>query len=207
MTYLSKLLIACLGLTLLSSPLAMAKKKPKLPFNKQQIDVEQDITGKLVYLNDDKKDADLLILQDNQFIYYPNIVTSGLLKGAQKIEIPTQAQFYNKGKLAGNEKNVLFYLTADKVMVYNFTTKVTQELFSVDSFYHYKKDFKIEYSNFAFDANNDGLTDVITYSLDKSHLYLQNKKGQFTHQILNMAPRVSSSSIGLNFAPYLKFDE
>ena len=59
MTYLSKLLVACLGLTLLSSPLAMAKKKPKLPFNKQQIDVEQDITGKLVYLNDDKKDADL----------------------------------------------------------------------------------------------------------------------------------------------------
>jgi hypothetical protein len=202
MTYLSKLLIACLGLTLLSSPLAMAKKKPKLLFNKQQIDVEQDITGKLVYLNDDKKDADLLILQDNQFTYYPNIVTGGLLRGAQKIEIPTQAQFYNKGKLAGNEKNVLFYLTADKVMVYNFTTKVTQELFSVDSFYHYKKDFKIEYSNFAFDANNDGLTDVITYSLDKSHLYLQNKKGQFTHQILNMAPRVSSSSIGLNFSPY-----
>jgi len=201
MNYPAKLLLACLSVTFIS-PLALAKKSTKLPFDKQQINVEQDITGKLLYLNDENKDADLLIQQDEHFAYYPNIATGGLLKEGQQVDIPQQAQFYNKGRLAGEAKEVLFYLTADKVMAYNFTNKTTQELFSVDSFYHYQQEYKVKFSDFVFDANGDGLSDVITYSLDASHLYLQNKQGEFVHQTLNMSPRVSRSSKGLTFSSY-----
>jgi len=203
MIYPSKLLLACLSLTLFSPTIALAKKAPKLPFNKQQISVEQDLTGKLLYLNDDNKDTDLLIQQDNHFVYYPNIATGGLLKEAQQIDIPAPAQFYNKGRLAGETKDVLFYLSADNVAVYNFTSKTTQALFSVNSFYHYQQEYKVKFSDFVFDANGDGLSDVITYSLDASHLYLQNKQGQFVHQQLKMSPRVSRSSNGLTFSPYV----
>ena len=70
---------------------AVAKKSTKLSFDKQQITVEQDITGKLLYLNDKNKDADLLIQNTDHFVYYPNIVTGGLDKAVQIIDPSTCA--------------------------------------------------------------------------------------------------------------------
>jgi len=183
----------------------LAKKPAKLQFNKHQAQSEQDVTGHLLYLNDSENDVDLLIQNSSNLVYYPNIVQNTLASEAQNIEIPEQVLFYNVGKRAGVEQDVLFYLTKDQVLSYDFTTKETTALFNVDSFYRYQQEFEVKTSPFVLDANGDELSDIITYSLSETHLHLQQSDGSFTKQTFELAPNVFSSSDSVTFRLYKLF--
>jgi len=200
----SKKAISLCAVVLISavSTSVSAKKPEKLEYHKTEFSTEQDVTGKLLYLNETDGNTSLLIHNKKNFIYYPALVGANLAKEEQVIAIPKQVQFYNKGKLANVEQDVLFYLSGEKVFSYNFLEKSVTEQFTIDSLNHYQTEFQTEYSEFIIDINNDGLTDIITYSLDKTHLYIQDSSANFTHQILNLAPKVNSSSNSVTFSPY-----
>ncbi|NQZ23309.1 MAG: VCBS repeat-containing protein [Colwellia sp.] len=187
-------------LTTLVSPLAFAKAK-KLNFHKSEQNAEQKVTGKLLYLNELNGDVDLLIHDDNSFSYYPHIAKNGLTQKAQIITTPDNAQFYNQAKLANKAKEVIVYLTSDAVMSYNIEDKTISKLLAVDTLYKYQREFEINFGEFVQDFNQDGLSDFITYSLDKTHVYLQNTDGSFTHQTLDISPRIEKSGSGIKFSP------
>ena len=109
-------------LSTLVSPQVSAKAK-KLNFHKSQQSAEQKVTGKLLYLNEQNGDVDLLIHDDNSFSYYPHIAKEGLTQQAQIIATPDNAQFYNQAKLANTPNEVIVYLTSDAVMSYNIEKK------------------------------------------------------------------------------------
>lgn len=197
-------LICVLALSLSCLP-ALAKKKPKLQFNKHQVSAEQDVTGELLYLNEQDNDVDLLIQNSHQLLYFPSIVQGALSNEAQTIEIPSDVLFYQVGKRVGVERDVLFYLAKDEVLSYNFATKQTEPLFKVDSFYRFQQEFEVKQSAFVLDANGDDLSDVITYSLSATHLYLQQSDGSFKEQTFDLAPRVDSSPDSVTFRLYELF--
>jgi len=201
MTPLIKVISVALIVSSCFSTSVLAKKSKKLPFDKHQTAVQQDITGKLLYLNEKNKDADLLIQNNDHFVYYPKIVAGDFDKNMQIIAIPKDVQFYNKGNLANNDSEVIFFLSATHVSAYDVSTKEVKSLFEVESLFHYQQEFSAKFDEFVLDLNNDGLSDVVTYSLDKAHLYLQNSVGEFKHQTLNIAPKVSTSSNGVTFTP------
>ncbi|TWX56255.1 FG-GAP repeat domain-containing protein [Colwellia hornerae] len=187
-------------LTTLASPLLLAKAN-KLNFNKSQQSSQQKITGQLLYLNEKNGDVDLLIHDDNRFSYYPHIAQGGLVDKAQIIEIPENAQFFNQAKLAKQASEVIVYLTADAVMSYNIEDKTINKLIDVETLYKYQGIFEVNFGDFVQDFNQDGLSDFITYSLDTTHLYLQNAAGEFSHQSLAISPRIEKSGRGLSFTP------
>jgi hypothetical protein len=189
-----------LVLSSLVSSLTFAKAT-KLQFTKSQQKAEQKVTGKLLYLNDKNGDVDLLIHDENRFSYYQNITKSGLTEKAKIINIPESAQFFNQAKLANQENEVIVYLTGDAVMSYDIETKVLSKLLTIDTLYKYQNIFDINFGEFVQDFNQDGLSDFITYSLDKTHIYLQNKNGTFSHQSLAVSPRIEKSGSGLSFKP------
>jgi hypothetical protein len=187
-------------LTTLTSPLTLAKAK-KLNFHKSQQSAEQKVTGKLLYLNEQSGDVDLLIHDDKSFSYYPHIAKDGLTQKAQIITAPENAQFYNQAKLANKANEVIVYLTSDAVMSYNIEEKTISKLLSVDTLYKYQRDFEIDFGEFVQDFNQDGLSDFITYSLETTHVYLQKTDGSFTHQSLAISPRIEKSGVGIKFSP------
>jgi len=189
-----------LVLSTLVSPLALAKDK-KLNFQKSQQNAEQKVTGKILYLNEKSGDVDLLIHDDNSFSYYPHIAKEGLAQQAQIIAAPDNAQFYNQAKLANKVNEVIVYLTGDAVMSYDIEEKKISKLLTVDTLYKYQSDIQIDFGEFVQDFNQDGLSDFITYSLDTTHLYLQNTDGSFTHQSLAITPRIEKSGGGIKFSP------
>ena len=192
--------------TLLTSPSVLAKNN-KLSFIKSQHNTEHKITGKLLYLNDKKGDVDLLIQGGNRFSYYQQIAKNGLTQKAQLIEIPKNAQFFNQAKLANQAYDVIVYLTADAVMSYHIASKTLTKLLAVDTLFKYQNTAKTDFSGVSFgefvqDFNQDGLSDFITTSLDKTHVYLQNSDGTFNHQDFSIAPQIKKSANGLLFTPY-----
>jgi hypothetical protein len=187
-------------LTTLSSPFSQAKAS-KLNFHKTQQNTEQKITGKLLYLNEQNGDVDLLIQDDNYFSYYPGITKGGLVDKAEIIEIPKNAQFFNQAKLAKQTNEVIVYLTSDAVMSYNIKDKTFSKLLTIDTLYKYQRVFEVNFGEFVQDFNQDGLSDFITYSLDTTHVYLQNLDGSFTHQSLPISPRIEKSGSGISFTP------
>jgi hypothetical protein len=187
-------------LSTLVSPQVLAKAK-KLNFHKSQQSAEQKVTGKLLYLNEQNGDVDLLIHDDNSFSYYPHIAKEGLTQQAQIIATPDNAQFYNQAKLANKSNEVIVYLTSDAVMSYDIEEKTISKLLAVDTLYKYQRDFEISFGEFVQDFNQDGLSDFITYSLDTTHVYLQNTDGSFTHQSLAISPRIEKSGVGIKFSP------
>ena len=201
MTPLIKTLSIAVLISSFFSPEVLAKKSKKLPFEKQKISAQQDITGKLLYLNERNNNADLLIQNNDNFVYYPQIVSGNIEENMQVFEIPKNVQFYNKGTLANTEKDVIFYLSGSQVSAYDIATKQTKKLIDVKSLFHYQQEFSAKFNDFVLDLNGDGLSDVITYSLDKTHLYIQTATGEFSHQALNLAPKVSSRSDGVSFTP------
>jgi len=194
------IITTALLLTTIASPSTFAKAK-KLNFDKSQQNAEQKITGKLLYLNEQNGDVDLLIQDDNRFSYYADITKGGLIKQAQIITIPDNAQFFNQAKLAKQESEVIVYLTADAVMSYNIENKTISKLIAVDTLYKYQRIFEVNFGEFVQDFNEDGLSDFITYSLDKTHVYLQNADGSFAHQTLAVSPRIEKSGSGISFKP------
>lgn len=187
-------------LTTLFSPFSQAKAS-KLNFHKTQQNTEQKITGKLLYLNEQNGDVDLLIQDDNYFSYYPGITKGGLVDKAEIIEIPKNAQFFNQAKLAKQTNEVIVYLTSDAVMSYNIKEKKFSKLLTIDTLYKYQRVFEVSFGEFVQDFNQDGLSDFITYSLDTTHVYLQNLDGSFTHQSLPISPRIEKSGSGISFTP------
>jgi hypothetical protein len=187
-------------LSTLASPSSLAKAN-KLNFNKSHQSAEHKITGKLLYLNEQNGDVDLLIQDDTRFSYYPQITKGGLDAKAQIIEIPKNAQFFNQAKLAKQANEVIVYLTSDAVMSYNVEDKTLSKLIAVDTLYKYQSIFEVNFGEFVQDFNQDGLSDFITYSLDTTHLYLQNLDGSFTHQSLAVSPRIEKSGNGVSFTP------
>jgi len=187
-------------LSTLVSPLALAKAK-KLNFHKSQQSAEQKVTGKLLYLNELDGDVDILIHDDNSFSYYPHIAKDGLTQKAQIITTPDNALFYNQAKLANKTNEVIVYLTGDAVLSYNIEDKTISKLLTVDTLYKYQRDFEMNFGEFVQDFNQDGLSDFITYSLDTTHVYLQNSDGSFTHQSLAISPRIEKSGSGIKFSP------
>ena len=187
-------------LTTLASPFSQAKAS-KLNFHKTQQNTEQKITGKLLYLNEQNGEVDLLIQDDNRFSYYPGITKGGLVDKAEIIEIPKNAQFFNQAKLAKQTNEVIVYLTSDAVMSYNIQDKTFSKLITIDTLYKYQRVFEVSFGEFVQDFNQDGLSDFITYSLDTTHVYLQNLDGSFTHQSLAISPRIEKSGSGISFTP------
>jgi hypothetical protein len=187
-------------LTALASPLSLAKAN-KLNFQKSHQKAEQKITGKLLYLNEQNGDVDLLIQDNNRFSYYAGITKGGLVEKAEIIEMPKNAQFFNQAKLANQSNEVIVYLTSDAVMSYNIEDKKISKLISVDTLYKYQSIFEVNFGEFVQDFNQDGLTDFITYSLDTTHVYLQNSDGSFNHQSLAISPRIEKSGSGISFTP------
>ena len=187
-------------LTTLASPFSQAKAS-KLNFHKTQQNTEQKITGKLLYLNEHNGEVDLLIQDDNRFSYYPGITKGGLVDKAEIIEIPKNAQFFNQAKLAKQTNEVIVYLTSDAVMSYNIQDKTFSKLITIDTLYKYQRVFEVSFGEFVQDFNQDGLSDFITYSLDTTHVYLQNLDGSFTHQSLAISPRIEKSGSGISFTP------
>jgi hypothetical protein len=187
-------------LTTLASPFSQAKAS-KLNFQKSQQNADQKITGKLLYLNEKNGDVDLLIQDDNRFSYYPSITKGGLVDKAEIIEIPKNAQFFNQAKLAKQTNEVIVYLTSDAVMSYNIQDKTFSKLLTIDTLYKYQRVFEVSFGEFVQDFNQDGLSDFITYSLDTTHVYLQNLDGSFTHQSLAISPRIEKSGSGISFTP------
>ena len=187
-------------LTTLASPFSQAKAS-KLNFQKSQQNADQKITGKLLYLNEKNGDVDLLIQDDNRFSYYPSITKGGLVDKAEIIEIPKNAQFFNQAKLAKQTNEVIVYLTSDSVMSYNIQDKTFSKLIAIDTLYKYQSIFEVNFGEFVQDFNQDGLSDFITYSLDTTHVYLQNLDGSFTHQSLPISPRIEKSGSGVSFTP------
>ena len=124
----------------------------------------------------------MLIQDDNRFSYYPGITKGGLVDKAEIIEIPKNAQFFNQAKLAKQTNEVIVYLTSDAVMSYNIQDKTFSKLITIDTLYKYQRVFEVSFGEFVQDFNQDGLSDFITYSLDTTHVYLQNLDGSFTHQ-------------------------
>jgi len=195
-----KLITKILFLTSFISPLALAKVKP-LHFDKTHQNTEQSVTGSFLYLNDENGDLDLLIQDDNRFSYYPHFNKIGLADKARIILIPDNAQFYNQAKLANNANEVIVYLTRDSVMSYNIEDKTLTKLLAVDSLYKYQADLDVSLGEFVQDFNQDGLSDFITYSLDATHVYLQNSDGTFAHQPFAISPRIEKSESGILFTP------
>lgn len=187
-------------LTTIASPLTLAKTK-KLNFDKSQQKSQQKTTGKLLYLNEQAGNVDLLIQDENHFSYYSAIAKGGLVEQAQVIAIPENAQFFNQAKLANQESEVIVYLTADAVMSYNIADKSISKLVSVDTLYKYQSSYQVSFGEFVQDFNQDGLSDFITYSLDTTHVYLQNVDGTFSHQPLAISPRIEKSGNGISFKP------
>ena len=186
--------------TALVSPLSLAKAN-KLNFQKSHQKSEQKVTGKLLYLNDKNGNVDLLIQDDDRFSYYPSITKDGLVDKAEIIEIPKDAQFFNQATLAKHANEVIVYLTSDAVMSYNIQDKSFNKLIAVDTLYKYQGIFDVNFGEFVQDFNQDGLSDFITYSLDTTHVYLQNSDGSFTHQSLAISPRIEKSGSGISFTP------
>ncbi|MEW6990145.1 FG-GAP repeat domain-containing protein [Colwelliaceae bacterium 6441] len=197
----TKLLCTFLWLSA-SVPFAFAKQAPKLTFEKYSLSVTNTVTGKLLYVNDTEHDTDLLIQSDKGFVYYPQIVKNTLSTDGTLINIPKDARYYNIGRRANVEQDVLFYLTKDEIQSYDFTTQQLTSLFSIDSLSRYQQEFEAKLSPFILDVNGDELTDVITYSLDNTHLYLQQENGGFIHKVLPLSPKVTSSSQSVTFTPY-----
>ena len=143
----------------------------------------------------------MLIQDDNRFSYYPGITKGGLVDKAEIIEIPKNAQFFNQAKLAKQTNEVIVYLTSDAVMSYNIQDKTFSKLITIDTLYKYQRVFEVSFGEFVQDFNQDGLSDFITYSLDTTHVYLQNLDGSFTHQSLAISPRIEKSGSGISFTP------
>jgi len=197
---LKKAITNILLLSTLISPLALAKVKP-LNFDKSHQNTEQRVTGSSLYLNDENGDLDLLIQDDNRFSYFPHFSKGGVVDKAQIILIPDNVQFYNQAKLANKANEVIVYLTRDSVMSYNIEDKTLSKLLSVDTLYKYPADLEIGIGEFVQDFNQDGLSDFIIYSLDATHVYLQNMDGTFAHQPFAISPRIEKSEDGILFTP------
>jgi len=108
--------------------------------------------------------------------------------------------------LANQATDVIVYLTSDAVMSYNIESKTLTQLLAVDTLYKYQSAFEtglgeVNFGEFVQDFNQDGLSDFITYSLDKTHVYLQNADGSFAHQVFAVSPRIEKSGNGLLFTP------
>jgi hypothetical protein len=196
-----KSIVIGIALSLMTLNVA-AKKTGKLNFKKYEVGASQAITGKLLYLNDNGENTDIIIQKNNSLSYYPELVTKGLVENPEIISIPKNVQFFNKATLANTEKEVLLYLTNTHILAYYPEQKKTEELIKVDSMYHYQTDVEASFGEFVQDLNQDGLSDLLINSLTQTHIFIQNKQGGFTQQTLDVSPKVSSNNGGITFRPY-----
>ncbi|XQF93345.1 hypothetical protein ACOBV9_04950 [Pseudoalteromonas espejiana] len=71
--------------------------------------------------------------------------------------------------------------------VYKSTSKEAELLFNYSSVISQLKVDKFEKINFVFDANNDGLSDILIPDLASSTLYMQNNEGKFIPHTFDQA--------------------
>lgn len=196
------IIITTLASLLLVSPLAHSKKRPVLNFNKLDISASQKLSGKILYINETNTDVDLLIQNKSSLSYYPQFITKGKDSAVQLIEIPANVQSFNKGKLATNDKEVLFYFTGSEVLAYDFVTKESISILRVDSLFKHQENFDAVFGEFINDINEDGLTDIVTYSFTHTNLYIQQESGEFKHFDFDLPPKVEQERDGVLFRPH-----
>lgn len=194
--------MAALSFSLLMSPLVHAKKNAALDFNKLNIAASQKLSGKILYLNETDTDVDLLIQNKSSISYYPQFISKGPDNTVQLIEIPAKVQSFNKGKLAKNDNEVLFYFTGSEVLTYDFISKETTSILNVDSLFKHQEKFDANFGDFINDINEDGLTDIVTYSFTQTNVYLQRESGDFEHFHFDLPPKVEQQSDGILFRPH-----
>jgi hypothetical protein len=190
-----------ISLTLLT-PLAMAKKAPKLNFTKQQIDIGSSVTGEMLYLNNSNAAMNVLIQQNHSFVLLENIGENALEENVKKIAIPESVILYSKGKLATTSDEVLFYLTADSVVAHDVKSGSNEVLFKSDHLYRGQVSIKPKKADFVVDINQDGLSDIITSAYTHTNVYIQNQAGEFDHTQLELAPHSRITNDGVQFSEH-----
>jgi hypothetical protein len=170
--------------------------------NKPLTNAELPITGELTYFTLDTNKTDLLIQNGQSFTHISDVGSAKKAASAKIIKMPDNTLFYHKGKLANVADDVLFYFTADEVLVYNLKTATILKRLPVDSFYKGKQSIGAKRKGFVIDSNGDGLSDVITSNFDNLNLYVQTADGEFEHQKLELAPEGQITSSGVNFSEH-----
>ncbi|NQZ11861.1 MAG: VCBS repeat-containing protein [Algicola sp.] len=210
MSFIAKLSTNLVVLSLLCSAPSFARGPAKLNFTKQTINAELPVTGELTYFTLDNNKTHLLIQSGQSFTHIADVgsakkSTQNNTKAAPQakiIKMPDNTLFYNKGKLANVADDVLFYFTADEVLVYNLKTATIVKRLPVDSFYKGQQSIGAKRKDFIIDSNGDGLSDVITSNFDNINLYVQTADGEFEHQKLELGPQGQITSSGVNFSEH-----
>ncbi len=202
MSFIAKLSTNLVVLSLLCSAPSFARGPAKLNFNKQTINAELPITGELTYFTLDTNKTHLLIQSGQSFTHISDIGSAKKAQVSKIIKMPDNTLFYHKGKLANVADDVLFYFTADEVLVYNLKTQTIVKRLSVDSFYKGQQSIGAKRKGFVIDSNGDGLSDVITSNFDNINLYVQTTNGEFELQKLDLPPEGKITNSGVNFSEH-----
>lgn len=202
MTWFSKAAAAFCVLSLCSSPQALAKKQPRLNFQKQTVPLKLPTIGEMMRLDEGTETARLLIQSGRSFSYIADITKVGLPEQIQSIEIPDNVLFYNKGFVAGNPSEVLFYFTGDEVLSFDLTSKALQKHLTVESFYQGQTSEVVRRSQFVVDANGDGLSDILVSDFQHANLYIQTDEGKFEAQKLILKPDSRVGEDGVSFSAH-----
>ena len=200
MSFRTSLLLSVSAILALSSPLAFAKKAPKLQFEKEQVSIGSTISGELLYLELGNGETDLLIQQSSLFKRFKNFGSASLESNVSEVTIPESAIFYNKGTLAKHGGEVLFYLTADAIVSFEVDTGVSQTLITDKHLYSSLEVEKVRRSDFVTDINGDGLSDFVTSTFTHTNVYMQGKNGEFKKIQLEIAPRGRVYSDSVEFS-------
>ena len=177
-------------------------KTPKLKFEKQTVSLQTPTVGDITRLEGDSGETRLLIQSGRTFNYIHELGKGPLADKVQTLQIPGNVLFYDKGKLAGTAGQVLFYFTGDEVQAIDLATQTVKNRVAVESFYRGQQSEKVQQSSFIVDANDDGLSDILTHDFTQANLYLQNAQGEFVHQKLTLAPDSRVNDDGVRFSAH-----
>ncbi|WP_024612252.1 VCBS repeat-containing protein [Pseudoalteromonas sp. TB64] len=101
-----------------------------------------------------------------------------LTEQSNELILPSNAIGFDVATLASTDDKQAVILTSDGV--YKTSSDKATLLFNYKSVLNDLHVDKFEKINFIFDANNDGLSDILLPDLNHSILYTQNKQGEFT---------------------------
>lgn len=95
------------------------------------------------------------------------------------VDIPSNAQFFSKMRLAGAEREQLVFLTAKGV--YALQENKLKELAKTSSMFPVVDHKRLPHLDIALDINNSGLSDLLIPDFTAHHLLVQQPEGNFKH--------------------------
>lgn len=117
------------------------------------------------------------------------------------VEIPSEAQFFGRMTLAGQEQEQLVFLTQNGLSVFSPERQRHSVLAEVSSLYPLADQQRLRFKDFVQDVNGSGLSDFLIPDFHVYHLLVQQDDGTFETYQLNIDALVRTREDSAQYTP------